>query len=58
VERRHAEDELAETEYAGLPEPSRQLVVLTHLLLQRGVISQGELAEQMGSVRRRFRAAG
>jgi hypothetical protein len=54
LERRHAEDELGEREYASIDGPSKRVLVLAHLLLERKVIGQDELRAHVGSVRDRF----
>lgn len=54
LERRHAEDDLGETIYREFPVRARSVVVTTHELLDRGVISQDELRARMDLVRDRF----
>lgn len=54
--RRGDEDLLAETVYADLPAPERQLVALAHSLVARGVIGEQALAERMAAVRERLEA--
>lgn len=53
-ERRDEEDALSATVYADLPYPENQLVALAHSLLQRGVITEAELAQRLSSVRARL----
>lgn len=55
-ERRDEEDELSATVYADLPYPENQLVALAHSLLNRGVITEGELVQRLSSVRARLEA--
>ncbi len=55
LERRHAEDEL-ETVYSEIPNPERQLMALAHIMLSRGLLTEEELARQMGAVRARLEA--
>lgn len=50
-ERRDEEDALSATVYSGLPYPENKLVSLAHSLLARGVISEAELEQRLGSVR-------
>ena len=54
LERRHAEDALGETVYHDFPVHTRSVVVTTHELLDRGVITEGELRTQMERVRARL----
>ncbi|PKZ65168.1 thiocyanate hydrolase [Gordonia terrae] len=56
VERRDEEDRLSSTIYAELPYPENQLVALAHTLLDRGVIDEGELRNQMDAVRARLQS--
>ncbi len=55
-ERRDDEDVLVATTYADLPYPENQLVALAHSLLERGVISEADLAQRMAAVRARLEA--
>lgn len=55
-ERRDEEDALSATVYADLPYPENQLMALAHSLLQRGVITEAELAQRLSSVRARLEA--
>ena len=57
LERRHAEDRLGETTYAAAPAPGRSAVVTAHLLIDRGVITEPELAGKMRAIRARFHSA-
>jgi hypothetical protein len=57
LERRHAEDALGETAYAGFPLHTRTAVVTAHSLLDRGEISEQELETKMNEVRARFQRA-
>ena len=54
LERRHAEDELAETVYSAIPNPERQLLALAHTMLSRGLVTEEELARRMRTVRARL----
>jgi hypothetical protein len=56
LDRRGAEDELAETVYSDVPAPERQLLALAHTMLNRGLVAEGELASRMRSVRSRLEA--
>jgi hypothetical protein len=55
-QRRDEEDALSATVYAGLPYPENQLVALAHSLLERGVITEAELAQRLSAVRNRLEA--
>ena len=57
LERRHAEDALGETTYRAVPVHARSVVVTAHELLDRGAISEAELAAKIDEVRRRFASA-
>jgi Nitrile hydratase beta subunit, N-terminal len=54
LDRRHAEDELGTTVYAGFPVHARSVVVTAHKLLDAGAISEEELERKMDAVRMRF----
>jgi hypothetical protein len=54
LERRHAEDELGETLYAEFPVHTRSALVVTHSLLDQGVITEDELQTKMAEVRARL----
>ena len=56
LDRRRAEDELAEAVYSDVPAPESQLLALAHTMLNRGLVSEGELASRMHSVRSRLEA--
>jgi hypothetical protein len=56
LERRRAEDELAEAVYGDVPAPERQLLALVHTMLSRGQVIEGDLASRMRSVRSRLEA--
>jgi hypothetical protein len=56
LERRRAEDRLAEGVYAGVPAPERQLLSLVHTMVSRGLLSEDELARHMRVVRARLEA--
>lgn len=53
---REAEDELADTVYRDVPAPERQLLALAHTMLERGLVSEGELAGRMRRIRSRLEA--
>jgi hypothetical protein len=54
LDRRRAEDELAEALYGEVPAPERQLLALVHTLLCRGLVVEGDLAGRMRTVRSRL----
>lgn len=54
---REAEDELADTVYRDVPAPERQLLALAHTMLDRGLVSEGELTSRMDRIRSRLEAA-
>jgi hypothetical protein len=56
LDRRRAEDELAEAVYSDIPAPESQLLALAHTMLSRGLVSEGELASRMHTVRSRLEA--
>ena len=56
LDRRRAEDELAEDVYSDVPEPERQLLALAHTMLNRGLVSEEDLAIRMRTVRSRLQA--
>jgi hypothetical protein len=56
LDRRRAEDELAETVYNDVPAPESQLLALVHTMLNRGLVSEGDLANHMRTVRSRLEA--
>ena len=56
LDRRNAEDELAEAVYSDVPAPESQLLTLVHTMLNRGLVSEGELASRMRTVRSRLEA--
>ena len=57
LERRRAEDELAESVYSDVPAPERQLLALVHIMLSRGLVAEDDLARHMRAVRSRLEAA-
>lgn len=57
VERRWEEDELSEELYADVPFPERQLLALTHSMIRRGLIDEGELSNVMKKVDKRLHMA-
>ena len=54
LDRRRAEDELAEAVYSDVPAPESQLLALAHTMLNHGLVSEGELASRMHTVRSRL----
>jgi hypothetical protein len=56
LDRRRAEDELAEAVYRDVPAPEGQLLALVHTMLNRGLVSEVELASRMSTVRSRLEA--
>ncbi len=54
---REAEDELADTIYRDVPAPERQLLALAHTMLDRGLVSEHELANRMSKIRSRLEGA-
>jgi len=56
LERRHAEDRLGETVYAGTPAPEQQLLALAHVMLSRGLLSEDDLRRRMAAIRARLDA--
>lgn len=57
LERRNAEDELAESVYRDVPAPERQLLALVHIMLSRGLVDESDLAARMRAVRSRLESA-
>jgi hypothetical protein len=57
LDRRQAEDELAESVYGDVPAPERQLLALVHIMLSRGLVSESDLVNRMRAVRSRLEAA-
>ena len=56
LDRRSAEDELVEVVYNDVPAPESQLLALVHTLVSRGLVSEGELASYIRTVRSRLEA--
>ena len=56
LELRRAEDQLGETLYRGTPAPEQQLLALAHIMLNRGLVSEEDLARHMNAVRSRLEA--
>jgi hypothetical protein len=56
LERRHAEDQLSETVYSGIPSPEQQLLALAHIMLSRGLLNKEDLAKHLNTVRSRLEA--
>jgi hypothetical protein len=56
LDRRHAEDELADKVYSDVPAPESQLLALVHTMLDRRLVSEGEIASRMRTVRSRLEA--
>jgi hypothetical protein len=57
LDRRRAEDELAETLYSDIPAPENQLFALVHTMLSRGLVDEMDLVSRMRTVRSRLEAA-
>ena len=57
LDRRRAEDELAQAVYGDVPAPERQLLALVHTMLSRGLVVEGDLSSRMRIVRSRLEAA-
>ena len=57
LDRRRAEDELAESVYSDVSAPERQLLALVHIMLRRGLVSESDLVNRMRAVRSRLEAA-
>ena len=56
LDRRLAEDAVAEALYGEVPNPERQLLALVHTMLSRGLIDEAELARRLSIVRSRLAA--
>jgi hypothetical protein len=56
LDRRSAEDELGSTVYSEVPAPERELLALVHVMLNRGLVVEGDLAGRMRIVRLRLQA--
>ena len=54
LDRRNAEDALANTVYHGIPAPERELLALVHLMVDRGLVAEADLASRMQAVRSRL----
>ena len=54
IERRWEEDQLVSELYADVPFPERQLLALAHTMIRRGILTEEELAAQMGNVSKRL----
>lgn len=54
LDRRNAEDELGNAVYSEVPAPERELLALVHTMLNRGLVTEGELAARMRTVRSRL----
>jgi hypothetical protein len=57
LDRRSAEDELAQAVYGDVPAPERQLLALVHTMLSRGLVVEADVASRMRTVRSRLEAA-
>ena len=57
LERRSAEDELAKSVYGKVSAPESELLALVHTMLSRGLVTEGDLASRMRTVRSRLEAA-
>ena len=56
LDRRKAEDELANNVYSEVPAPERELLALVHVMLSRGLVDEHDLASRMRTVRSRLQA--
>jgi hypothetical protein len=56
LDRRNAEDELADTLYSDIPSPERELLALVHTMVGRGLVSEADLVSRMKTVRARLEA--
>ena len=56
LDRRRAEDKLAQDVYSDVPDPERQLLTLAHTMLNRGLVTEEDLAIRMRTVRSRLEA--
>ncbi|HEY6520778.1 MAG TPA: hypothetical protein VIZ19_15575 [Roseiarcus sp.] len=54
LDRRRAEDELGNAVYSEVPAPERELLALVHIMLNRGLVAEDELASRMRTVRSRL----
>jgi hypothetical protein len=54
LDRRNAEDELADTLYSDIPSPERELLALVHTMVKRGLVSEADLISRMKTVRARL----
>jgi hypothetical protein len=57
LDRRRAEDALANSVYGEVPAPESELLALVHTLLNRGLLAEGDLSTRMRTVRSRLEAA-
>ena len=57
LDRRKAEDALANTVYRGVPAPERELLALVHIMVDRGLVTEDDLASRMRAVRSRLQGA-
>ena len=57
LDRRRAEDDLANSVYSDVPSHERQLLALVHIMLSRGLVSETDLAKRMRAVRSRLESA-
>ena len=56
LDRRNAEDKLADTLYSDIPSPERELLALVHTMVGRGLVSEADLISRMKTVRARLEA--
>jgi hypothetical protein len=56
LDRRRAEDELAQVLYSDVPDPERQLLALVHTMIGRGQVTEQDVANRMRIVRLRLEA--
>jgi hypothetical protein len=54
LERRRAEDELADSVYGEVPAPESELLALVHTMLSRRLVAESDLRNRMRTVRSRL----
>jgi hypothetical protein len=54
LDRRQAEDQLAEVTYRHVPAPERQLIALAHTMINCGLLSEDALDRRMHAIRARL----
>jgi hypothetical protein len=56
LDRREAEDVLGNSVYGEVAAPERDLLALVHVMLNRGLVAESDLASRMHAVRSRLQA--